>query len=113
MLFDVRTYICQPGTVGLHLALYEKEGFPVQCRHLGKPLLYGITEVGPLNSYVHIWVFASAQDRADRRQAMQQDPEWVAYLKHSREAGYLLSQENRLVVPASFFSLDDILPKAK
>ncbi|MGB0084506.1 MAG: NIPSNAP family protein [Rhodomicrobiaceae bacterium] len=109
MLFDVRTYTCRPGTVKLHLALYEKEGFPVQLRHLGKPLLYGVTESGPLNSYVHIWVFASAQDRTVRRDAMAQDPEWIAYLKRSREAGYLVAQENRLVVPAPFFSLDDLL----
>ena len=43
MLFDVRTYTCRPGMVKAHLALYEKEGYPVQSRHLGRPLLYGTT----------------------------------------------------------------------
>ena len=110
MLFDVRTYTCRPGTVNAHLALYEKDGYPVQSRHQGKPLLYGITETGPLNSYIHIWVYASPQDRAERRVALQKDPEWIAYLKRSSEAGYVVSQENRLVVPAPFFSLADLTP---
>lgn len=104
MLFDVRTYICKPGTVKAHLELYEKEGFPVQCRHLGKPLFYGVTETGPLNSFVHIWAYASAADREQKRAAMQKDPEWAAYLKHSAEAGYLIAQENRLMTAAPFFA---------
>jgi len=110
MLFDVRTYTCRPGMVKAHLALYETDGYPIQSRHLGKPLLYGITETGSLNSYIHIWVYASPQDRAERRVALQKDPEWIAYLKRSSEAGYVVSQENRLVVPAPFFSLADLTP---
>lgn len=103
MLFDMRTYTCRPGTVKAHLALYEREGFPVQRRHLGEPLLYALTETGPQNSYVHIWAFTSAQDRAERRAAMQADPDWIAYLKRSAEAGYLVAQENRLLQPTAFF----------
>lgn len=103
MLFDMRTYTCRPGTMKAHLSLYEEEGFPTQRRHLGDPVLYGITETGPQNSYVHVWAYASAQDRADRRAAMQADPAWSAYLKRSAEVSYLIGQENRLLVPASFF----------
>lgn len=103
MLFDMRTYTCRPGTVKAHLSLYEREGFPVQRRHLGEPFLYAVTETGPQNSYVHVWAFASAQDRAERRAAMQADPDWIAYLKRSAEAGYLVAQENRLLLPAAFF----------
>jgi hypothetical protein len=104
MLFDVRSYTCKPGTLKAHLELYEKEGFAVQCRYLGKPLFYGITETGPLNTYLHIWVYASAADREQKRAAMQKDPEWTAYLKHSAEAGYLLAQENRQMTSAPFFT---------
>ena len=103
MLFDMRTYTCRPGTLNAHLQLYEREGLATQIRHLGEPFLYGLTETGPLNTYVHVWAYASAQDRADRRAAMQADPAWSAYLKSSGEAGYLISQENRLLVSAPFF----------
>jgi hypothetical protein len=54
---------------------------------------------------VHIWVYADAADRAEKRAAMQADPEWTAYLGMSAEAGNLLSQENKLMVEAPFFKL--------
>jgi hypothetical protein len=36
---------------------------------------------------------------------MQADPEWQAFLKMSAEAGYLIQQENRILVPPAFFEL--------
>lgn len=105
MLFDHRTYTCKPGTLPKHLALYEQHGMAAQQRHLGKPLFYAITETGPVNSYVHIWVYENAADRATKRAAMQADPEWKAYLGISAEAGYLIAQENKLMVEAPFFKL--------
>ena len=103
MLFDHRTYTCKPGTIKKHLALYEELGMAAQKRHLGEPLFYGITETGPVNTYVHIWVYENAADREKRRAAMQADPDWNAYLQKSAEAGYLIAQENKLMMPAPFF----------
>ncbi len=105
MLFDHRTYTCKPGTLPKQMALYEKHGLAAQQRHLGKPLFYGITETGPVNSFVHIWVYADAADRAEKRAAMQADPEWIEYLGMSAAAGNLVSQENKLMVEAPFFKL--------
>ena len=105
MLFDHRTYTCKPGRLPRHMALYEKHGLAAQQRHLGKPLFYGITETGPVNSFVHIWVYADAADRAEKRAAMQADPEWIEYVGMSAEAGNLVSQENKLMVEAPFFKL--------
>lgn len=103
MLFDHRTYTCKPGTLPKQLELYEKHGKTPQERHLGKPLLFAITETGPINTYVHVWVYDDAADRAKRRAAMQADPEWQAYLRKSAEAGHLIHQENKLMTPAPFF----------
>ncbi|MBY4948138.1 NIPSNAP family protein [Cupriavidus respiraculi] len=103
MLYDVRTYTCRPGTIKKHLALYAEHGFATQSRHLGKPLAYLQTETGNVNSYMHIWVYDSAGDREAKRKALQSDPEWANYLKISAEAGYLISQENRLMTAVSFF----------
>ena len=103
MLYDVRTYVCRPGTIKAHLALYEQYGLAAQTRHLGQPLAYLQTETGNVNSYIHIWAYKDAQDRAQRRAAMQADPDWIAYTKRSAEAGYLESQNNQLMTPVSFF----------
>ena len=103
MLYDVRTYVCRPGTIKAHLTLYEEHGLDVQKRHLGDPVLYLQTETGNVNSYLHVWAYSDAQDRAQRRAALQADPQWAAYQKRSAEAGYLLSQNNQLMTPVSFF----------
>ena len=52
-----------------------------------------------MNSFVHIWAYENAADRAARRAQMAADPEWQAYLKKSAEAGYLVSQTNKILMP--------------
>jgi len=103
MIYDHRTYTCRPGTIKRQLALYEAHGFEVQKRHLGEPVLYAVTETGDVNSYVHVWAYEDAADRAKRRAAMAADPDWQAFLEKSAEAGYLLHQENKILQPAPFF----------
>ena len=102
MLYDHRTYTCRPGTIRKALELYAEHGFNAQSRHLGKPVLYAVTEVGNVNQYVHIWAYKDAAERATRRAAMQADPEWQNYLRMSAEAGYLEKQENTLLLTAPF-----------
>lgn len=105
MIFDHRTYRCRPGTIRQQMKLYEDNGLAPQVRHLGEPLLYAATETGDVNSYVHIWVYESAADRETKRAAMQADPDWQNYLKLSAGAGNLIKQKNKILTPASFFSL--------
>ncbi|MCI5109844.1 MAG: NIPSNAP family protein [Marivita sp.] len=105
MIFDHRTYVCRPGTIKLHMKLYEEFGWQVQKRHLGDPVVYGAVETGDVNSYVHIWVYKDAADRAAKRAAMAADPEWAAFLQKSAEAGYLISQNNKILTAAPFFTL--------
>lgn len=103
MLLDVRTYTCRPGMLKRHMALYEAFGKEPQTRHLGQPLAWLVTETGNPNQFIHIWVYENAGDRETRRQAMQADPDWQDYLARSAELDALVSQENRLMTPASFF----------
>lgn len=112
MLLDHRTYACRPGTIRRQLALYERWGWAAQVRHLGPPLAYLVTETGDVNTYVHIWSYADAADRAARRAALQADPDWQVYLERSAEAGHLVHQENRLMVPAPFFAPAPVPPAA-
>jgi NIPSNAP len=105
MIFDHRTYTVKPGTLLRHLKIYEEYGMKAQQRHLGQPLLYGVTETGELNTYVHVWVYEDAADRAKKRAAMEADPDWTTYRQKSGEAGYLLRQENKILNAAPFFKL--------
>jgi len=102
MLIDHRTYTCRPGTLKKQLELYHTYGWEPQTRHLGMPIAFLTTETGDVNTYVHIWAYEDAADRARRRAAMQADLEWSSYLERSAEAGYLLKQENKLMIPAGF-----------
>lgn len=103
MIFDHRTYVCKPGTIKPHLELYEKMGYAAQSRLLGKPILYGTTEVGDVNSYVHVWAYKDLAERTAKRAAMWADPEWLAYVKKSGELGALVHQENKILVATAFF----------
>lgn len=100
MIFDHRTYELQPGRLRDFLALYEKEGLPVQTRHLGQPFGYFTTEVGNVNEIVHIWAYQDMADRTRRRAAMAADPAWQAYLHKSRE--FMKHMNNKILVPTSF-----------
>ena len=104
MIFDHRTYTCRPGTIKKHMDLYEKMGLEAQKRNLGEPILYGAVETGDVNSYIHVWVYDDAADRAQKRANMMADPDWLAYIAASAEAGYLVSQVNTILNPASFFT---------
>jgi len=102
MIYDVRTYTIVPGKTGELMALYEREGYPVQTKYLGQPVGYFTSHIGDLNKIVHIWAYESLADREEKRARMQADPAWQSYLKSS--APYFLAQQNNIMNPASFFA---------
>ena len=102
MLYDVRTYVCRPGTLKAQLAIYAEHGYAVQKRHLGDPVLFLVPETGNVNCFIHIWSYQDLHDRAERRARLQADPQWVTYQTRSREAGHLLSQNSDLMSEAPF-----------
>ena len=102
MIYDLRIYTFNPGKQSAWLAMYEQHAHPIQVKHLGKPVVFTTTEVGPLNQAVHLWAYADMADYEKKRAAMQQDPAWHAYLKLSAEAGHTQAQENRLLRASPF-----------
>jgi hypothetical protein len=106
VLIDHRYYRIKPGMVPAHLDIYEKHGFAAQSRHLGKPFAYLFTESGEVNTLVHMWLYEDAADRANKRAAMAADPEWQNYLRLNNEAGYTVSQQNNLMLPAKFAPIE-------
>ena len=102
MLVDHRTYTVRPGTMAKQMALYQEYVLKAQTRHLGQPLAYLITESGEVNTYIHIWVYKDAADRATKRAAMQADPEWQTFMQKNAEAGFLIAQRNNLMNDVPF-----------
>jgi hypothetical protein len=108
MIFDHRTYTCKPGMLKAHVELYKTQGYAPQSRLLGLPVLWGVTEVGDVNSFVHIWAYKDLADRTAKRAALWADAEWLAYVKASNELGALASQHNAILNAASFFKLPGV-----
>jgi NIPSNAP protein len=102
VLVDHRYYRIKPGMVAAYLDLYEQAGLKTQSHYLGQPFAYLYTESGEVNTLVHMWTYDDAADRARKRAAMAADPEWQNYLRLLAESGYLVSQQNNLMLPASF-----------
>ncbi|MDE2228193.1 MAG: NIPSNAP family protein [Alphaproteobacteria bacterium] len=104
MILEIRTYTAAIGKAGQWLEHYGKHGLAVQQEMLGKLIFFGTTEVGPLNQIVHIWAYNSLAEREQKRSAMAKDPRWHEYLKNA-PPGLLLSQESKILNPASFSPL--------
>lgn len=102
MIYDHRTYVCKPGMIKTHLELYQKHGFAPHMRHLGRPVMFATTEVGNINSYVHVWAYKDLAERTAKRAALWADPEWTAYVKKSHELSAVVHQENKILVATEF-----------
>jgi len=101
MLVEERCYVLRmPYGPQEYLALYEAEGLAVQREALGNLLGYFHTEVGGLNTMVHLWGYDSFEERLRRRALLAADPRWQAYLDRIRPL--IESMSNRLLVPTSF-----------
>lgn len=99
MFIEVRTYRLRNGTVPAYLSAVA-EGIAIQRRHLGTLVGYYASEIGPINQIVHIWAFASLDDREARRARLNADPEWQAFLPRIRDL--IDVAETRIMKPAAF-----------
>ena len=105
MIIDHRTYTLHPLKLPKWLKLYEQSGLPVQLKHLGHLIGFFTSEIGPLNQVVHLWQFEDLADRARRRAAMAEDPDWHEFLRRNEELGALQHQENKILLPTAFSPL--------
>jgi len=100
MIVDERSYRLVPGKLKEWQALYEKEGLPVQSRILGNLIGFFVTEIGTLNTIVHLWGYENFAEREKRRAQMNADPAWQAYL--AKAAPFVQRMENRILTPLPF-----------
>jgi NIPSNAP len=101
MYVEERTYTLTVGTVPEYFKQYQNEGMAVQLKHLPHMVGYYFTEVGTLNSIVHLWAYESLDERDKRRAGMSADPAWQAYLAKIRPL--IERQETRIMKCAPFF----------
>ena len=100
MIVEQRIYTFRPGTLAQFLALYEAEGWQVHIRHLGRPLGYYTSEIGPLNQAVSLWGYVDWNDRVTRRAALYADPAWLASV--AKISPLIERMENRILTPVPF-----------
>lgn len=100
MIFEHRTYTVAHGQMDSYLARYEEHALPVQLKHLGRLLGFFVSEIGPLNQVVHIWVYDSLADRESRRAALDADPAWHAFKQINR--GTFVEQDVKILRGARF-----------
>jgi hypothetical protein len=102
MFVEQRLYTFAPGKSAEFHKLYEAEGRTTQERHLGAPVGYYYSEIGPLNQVMSLWAYPSLDERVARRERLSKDPAWISFLQKGRPL--IVAQETRILRPASFFN---------
>ena len=106
MFIEIRTYRLRNGSIPVYLAAVS-EGIRIQRRHLGTLVGYYASEIGPINQIVHIWAFASLDDREARRNQLNADPEWQEFLPRIRDL--IEVAETKIMKPAPFSPLPTLV----
>lgn len=95
MIYEHRTYTIAHGKMTSYLERYEKYALPLQLHHLGRLLGFFVSEIGPLNQVLHIWVYDDFADRERRREALDADPAWLAFKELN--VGTFVAQEVKIM----------------
>jgi hypothetical protein len=100
---DHRTYTIVPRGMAEFLEAFDDLALPVLLKHLGVPLAFYTSSIGPLNQVVHLWGYDGLDDLEKRGLARDMDPDFSAYLQATRHL--IVSQETRIIRPVHFASL--------
>ena len=94
-VYEIRSYIYSPGAIPAVLDSWAK-ALP-QRTELSPLAACWFSELGELNKLVHIWPYASLDERARIRTEAAKLPDWPP-----RTETLPLSMENKIVLPAAF-----------
>lgn len=100
MIVEHRMYTLHPGKTNEYLTLYEEEGRAIQEPILGHLVGYFSTEIGPLNTIVHMWAYENFEEREKRRDQLKSDERWKEFVTRLRPL--IREQQNMILRPASF-----------
>jgi len=83
------------------MQLYEDSGArDLQLRILGNLIGYYVSEIGQLNQTVHLWGYASLDDRCQRRAGLIDEAVWRSFL--GQIVPLLQKQDSKILLPTAF-----------
>ena len=100
MIVEQRDYHVYTGKLNELVRLYETEGIALQQEILGGLIGVFTTDVGGLSTYTSMWGYDSFAEREQRRDRLQADARWQAFL--GRIQPLIHTQHNRILVPTAF-----------
>ncbi|WP_416424271.1 NIPSNAP family protein [Pseudomonas sp. App30] len=103
MIVDHRVYTIVPRGMPEFLEVFERLAMPILLRHLGRPLAFYTSSIGPLNQVVHLWSYEDLADFERRSLARDGDVGFAAYLQATRHL--VVAQETRIIRPVAFACL--------
>lgn len=77
MIYELRTYTVRPGTLGDLVKVASTVSREIRKDDYGKLEGYWFTEIGPLNQVMHMWSYASFDERARLRGELAKNPRWT------------------------------------
>ena len=98
-IFELRYYTLKPGMLPSLTSAWQ-EMLPGRMK-LSAVVLAGSVEFGAANGLVHIWAYASLDERARIRAEAVQSGVWPPHRGYER----LLTQNNKILLPAAFSPL--------
>ena len=96
MIYEVRTYTLQPGSVAQFEENFAK-ALPSREKY-SKLGAFWHTEIGPLNQVIHVWPYESVEERNEIRAEASKDPDWPP--KNPPEM--YVSMSSDIYIPAPF-----------
>ena len=98
MIYELRTYTMAPGKLGEYLKLNAEVGRKIRGDNYGRLAGSWTTEFGTLNQYVHLWEYASLDERERLRGELAKNEAWTReYVPKIRVL--MLAQENKILSP--------------
>jgi uncharacterized lipoprotein YmbA len=96
MIYELRTYTLQPGTIGQYLKLAGEVGRKVRGDDYGVQEGAWASEFGTLNQYVHLWRYPDLNEREHLRKELARNERWAKeYVPQIRP--FMLAQENKIL----------------
>jgi hypothetical protein len=94
-LVDHRVYTIALRRMNEFLEVFDRLAMPVLLETLGTPIGFHVSQVGPLNQFVHLWAYDDLADYERRSARRDAHPDFTAYLKASEHL--IVAQETRLL----------------
>ena len=77
MIYELRTYTVKPGTLGDIIKAASTVSRDIRKDDYGKLEGYWMTEIGPLNHVMHMWIYNDLNERARLRDELAKNPRWT------------------------------------